>query len=173
MKKIYLDMDGVLVNLDKALIDHVGHSWILPSQEMWDLIRKKVPQLFLVADPFEGAHEFVRIIEGIAVKHGYEIEILTAVPSMVSFVDAPTQKQQWIREKFPILLPYKFNIGPFAVDKQRFAREGDILIDDSTMNISQWIRAGGIGINHVNQEISLTILTCYLKHQVLLLPNHF
>lgn len=165
-KTIYLDMDGVIVNLDGVLHKKLGHAWELPSQEMWDLIRKKAPTLFIDADPMDDARHLVDVLLKFIKSYNVNLEILTAVPSMVSFDGAPDQKQEWLRTHFPELTEYKFNIGPHAKDKQTFCKPGDVLIDDSHMNIDQWRSRGGVGILHTNTVKTLDTLWWYLNYDV-------
>lgn len=46
----------------------------------------------------------------------------------------------------------KVNFGPYAKDKQYHCEVGDILIDDSSINIEQWRARGGIGILHTSTD---------------------
>jgi 5'(3')-deoxyribonucleotidase len=74
---------------------------------------------------------------------------------------AEQHKREWLANYYPHLLD-NFNIGPYAIDKQNHCKVGDILIDDSAMNISQWCAKGGVGILHVSAERSLKELNALL-----------
>lgn len=154
---IHLDMDGVLVNLDKYILDKTGLRFgDLPAKEMWAALRAGCYEMFRDADPMPDAHELVEHVMGLT-RYGFRIEILTAVPLFKSFPDAKAHKKEWLNKHFPELVG-GFKIGPFSKDKWRHARHGDILIDDRPLNIQQWNEAGGIGILHTSTRSTIDLL---------------
>lgn len=70
------------------------------------------------------------------------LEFLTALPHDYSVPLASYDKVLWAHEHFPDI-PVRF--GPFSYDKWRHCEPGDILIDDRSSNIAEWINAGGQG----------------------------
>lgn len=148
-------MDGVLVNLGHHIKTHTGYSFgELPAGKMWQLISKHAPDLFVASLPLPDASVLMNGVLEFANFNGLSVEILTAVPVLKSFPDATQQKQLWLDKYFPNH-GLKFKIGPFSKDKHKHASIGDILIDDSRMNIRDWTNAGGIAIHHVNALESL------------------
>ena len=147
MNKIYLDMDGVLADFEGTWEKLTGKKFsdYSSSKEFW-AIANHLQRMYRCLDFIHDAHILVEGVNSYRPK--YEIEVLTAIPLLECFANAEQDKKDWIDKHFPH--NWKFNIGPYAVDKQKFARSGDILIDDKKRNIDQWIAAGGIGILHVS-----------------------
>lgn len=159
MNTIHLDMDGVLADLNTEVRKATGYVWgELPSKKMWQLIRTNNPTLFLDARPLPDSFELVEGVLEYAVKYGMQVEILTAIPVLTSMPTAEMDKRLWLSENFPELIPKKFKIGPHAKDKHKHAVLGDILIDDSHLNIRDWAKVGGVAIMHKNAQESLNQL---------------
>lgn len=154
-KKIYLDLDGVLVNFLGAVFSTTGYHWgQISSSKMWKLIAAENPRIFLNADPMCYAEKLVQFVQQFAADRNLEIEILTAIPVGKLLPTAADDKRNWVYNHFPNL-NYGFNIGPLASDKFKFAKAGDILIDDSHLNIRDWNKSGGIGIHHVSADSTI------------------
>lgn len=159
MKTIHLDLDGVLVNFTDAVFDVTGHRWgEMSSTKIWKKIRARAPDIFAIAKPMPDANVLVDGVLEFADRHGMVVEILTAVPLLETFSQAEADKIRWIELNFPVLTSRKFKTGPKATDKHKHAEVGDILIDDSHLNIRDWARVGGIPIHHVSAEESLSRL---------------
>lgn len=167
MLTVYLDMDGVLADFDKKAIELVGKRlYDFPtSKEGWDAINH-VPEIYSLLEPMPDADELVNGVFQLQSDYDYcfNVGVLTAIPKIGRIPDAKIHKREWIRNYYPALL-MDFNIGPHAVDKQKHCRPGDVLIDDSGMNIPQWNNAGGYGILHTSAVISLVKLEDYLKNK--------
>lgn len=159
-KILNLDLDGVIVDLDTLVRERTGTHWKEQpsSSKMWAIIREVIPDMFVIANPMKDAKQLVAGVLAFADENGLTVEILTAVPKLATFPQAVEQKKQWLSMHFPELAALKFKIGPHAVDKQKHAGPGDILIDDNHMNIEQWDAAGGIAIYHKNATSSLAAL---------------
>jgi hypothetical protein len=95
---------------------------------------------------YPGAIEFVEKVETLAREHGCLSRFLTAVPMLLEFPSGDQEKKLWV----PDILGSRSEvvIAPFSKDKVNHCRPGDVLIDDSGLNIAQWSGAGGIGILH-------------------------
>lgn len=149
---IYLDMDGVLADFDDAARRALGtdnsYKWefvhgteafwrILDSDPMFWHLMKPMPDLKILWS---------------AVKE-LRPEVLTALPSNKSERVA-LAKREWIRRV----------LGDAAVhtcltkEKPRFCKEGDILVDDRTVNEKAWRDAGGRFILHQNAMSTISIL---------------
>lgn len=168
IRTIWLDFDGVLVDMYNTLKQKTGYTFgELPSNAIWSLINEKAPNIFLESPPMPDAHELVSGVEEFADKHGIEIQFLTAIPLRKSMPTAEQQKKDWIKIHFPDLAARaKFNIGPHARDKHKHAKISDILIDDSFLNIRDWSNVGGIAIHHVNAKESLNRLSvAFFRHR--------
>lgn len=129
MKKIlYIDMDGVIANFDKAINKIVpdlplgdGHDYEIRSK-MVDKIVTPLNQFFQELEPIEGAIEAVEIL-----KDKYDVYFLSTPMSAVSH--SYTGKKEWIEKHF----------GEWANKKLILTHRkdlciGDILIDDRHRN---------------------------------------
>jgi hypothetical protein len=61
---------------------------------------------------------------------------------------------KWVEEYFPDI-PVHF--GPYSEDKRDHCWPGDILVDDRSTNIAQWINAGGVGIQVKDRDVAAAI----------------
>ena len=143
--KIYLDMDDVVADWMPAARAIVNRSWEygerIPDSD-WNKVRAK--QRFYRDLPIKpGAHELVEYCRKLLANGQIEgLEFLTALPHDYSIPLASYDKVLWATERFPDI-PVRF--GPFSHDKWRHCQAGDILIDDRTSNITEWIGVGGQG----------------------------
>ena len=135
----------------------------LPSRtDGWVALGDHKLDMFAKLDPLPDAHVLVQGVVEAAEAYGYQVGVLTALPKLGRVPNAEQHKREWVEKHFPELLE-NFRIGPYAEDKQHHYQEGDILIDDSTMNIPQWLAKGGCGILHTSAEKSLAELRAYLE----------
>ena len=66
------------------------------------------------------------------------------------------QKKDWVSKYYGD--QWHVDVVP-KKDKQNFAHDRGILIDDTKLNIDQWQAAGGIGIFHIGSDFQTTIKT--------------
>lgn len=165
MTRIYIDMDGVLANFDERMVLTFGKHFNelgASSKERWEIISTHCQDIYSTLHPLPDADQLVTGIIDVCTEYGYIPSVLTAIPKYGRIPNAEIHKRRWIYEHWPILLE-NFFIGPHAVDKQLHCTPGDILIDDSHLNIPQWNAAGGIGILHTSAANSLNILHIHIK----------
>ena len=160
---IHLDMDGVLADFE-------GYWFKLTGRRCADYDRKEFweeavqyPNIYWELSPMKDSRFLVDNIKDMIKGKDIQIEILTALPSMAEFPLAAKHKEAWVKKHFSG--KWKFKTGPFAVDKQKHAKPGDILIDDKSRNIDQWIAAGGTGIIHTSAAKTIHILKDILKRK--------
>ena len=138
--KIYLDIDGVLVDFD-------GGFKKLTGQYPNDFERKY------------GTEEFWRQIPTDTTKFWKELEWMPDGKQLFQYTEkykptllsAPSKAQtskQGKREWRDINIPGVKLILKGAKFKHEYAKPNHILIDDRADNIERWISAGGIGIEH-------------------------
>jgi hypothetical protein len=155
MKRIFLDMDGVVADFDRYARDAVGYS--TPGGARYpDSDWKKIaanPRLYARLGVCPGAHDFVAEVSRIARDTNRELLFLTAIPRGNDTPWAFWDKINWAERHFPGI-PVWF--GPYSRDKQHHARPGDILIDDRDSNIREWAAAGGIAIQN-NADLVSTL----------------
>jgi hypothetical protein len=150
-------MDQVLANFDLEIKRRFGRSFEYlgdTAQDRWDLIGTNCHELYAHLESMPDADELVSGVLEFCSRRNLRVGVLTAIPTLLPLQEAVQHKKDWIRARYPELLPC-FNIGPLSRDKQKFARLGDILIDDRPLNILQWDIAGGIGIQHFTAEQTL------------------
>lgn len=157
--KIYLDMDNCITNFDKRVLEILGKpmSAFPKAKVAWEAMGDKLDTLFLDLEPMPDAQLLVDEVFSIAKYYQYSVGVLTAIPKVIEVPLAAEHKKQWLSKHFPQLLE-DFNIGPYAIDKQNHCVPGDILIDDSILNIPQWTAKGGYGILHTSANRSIQLL---------------
>lgn len=164
---IYCDMDGVLADFDKGLmqLSNGKNSFEFYKesnpQGMWNLIRDQsdngikfwatLPKIEPDADML---WKFINSL-------GYTVKILSSTASRQSKINsADIGKRTWLSTKL-IPVPQEENI--ILVDssdakRQYAAGPNHILIDDRPKNISQWRSAGGVAIEHKNATQTISEL---------------
>lgn len=158
MKKVYVDLDGVLADFDHGIYNLMGKyplennnspSDLIADAEMWKAI---IDVGNFYAD-LRVCDDAMKLWDYITSK--YDTEILTAVPSRFSIPRAEEQKREWVAKHLGS--DVKMNIGPYSKDKKNFAKPGYLLIDDRADNIDGWIKNGGTGILHIYNDIDTTL----------------
>ncbi len=158
IKKIYIDMDGVLADFDRGVVELAGG--VLPYEkngkkvgigsEMWEKVRQ-IDNFYDKLECMPGAKE---MFDSIYAEYGDKCEILSGIPKPKrGIVTAKEDKINWagrmLSEKLVVNAVYK-------EEKIRFCTGRDcILIDDFQDNIDNWETAGGTGILHINAEETL------------------
>ena len=152
--KIYCDMDGVLTNFEERFEHFSGmHPQAYESkfgtEQFWHLIDTKIGVKFWVGMGWmpQGRQlwDFIK---------PYQPDLLTS-PSRHD--TSRLGKNLWVKNQ---LNPKLKVIFAYSADKQRYANENSILIDDKKSNIDEWASKGGIAIrckdgdvNHVIEKL--------------------
>lgn len=164
---LYIDMDGVLADLDEGLrshhnlADHVRLSLGEKQQNWLDALRP-----FTDADGFANLkilNEMAWMVSDFVQQKWMRCEILT---SHGSFYYDPRivgyQKRLWLMKHFKYsLASIPFNLVHSGVAKAAYAHGGHILIDDTLRNCQAFEEAGGTAF-HV-QEGESAELQAFLK----------
>jgi hypothetical protein len=144
--KIYCDLDGVLADFDKGVKKLTGkYPHEQPSKDMWKAIYS-VPDFFQSLDWIPEGKNLWNYIKA------WNPAILTGLPASA---DGAKQKQFWCANHLGGNVPV---IVCRSVDKQKYADQMSVLIDDRKDNIVQWRAMGGIGILHQTLPKTLTQL---------------
>lgn len=143
--KIYCDMDGVLVDFNRAFEKLSNGVYSRTYEEkhgkkaFWDLISK------------EGAKFWSEMHW---TKDGKKLWDYINHPT-TELLSAPSQemssrvgKARWVGKNLPGVI---LNLE-LAKDKKLYASPNNILIDDHPLNISDWINEGGIGVLHTSAK---------------------
>ena len=137
-------MDGVLSDFDSWKNKYFNHAPPQDNKKFWEEA-EKCKELFWRLEPMPDYMVLMTYLYSLNVP----LSILTALPRKSSMPEAEEEKKRWIRK---YLGDIEFNVGPYAVDKQRRSGAGQVLIDDKQINIDQWKAKGGIGILHTSAE---------------------
>ena len=153
IKKIYLDMDGVLCNFERRYFELYNE---LPGSMRdrkqfnvhWDdFIATKQ---FETLEWYSGGKELVKYCSELDIP----IELLSSSGGMKYHTEVERQKCVWLDKNG--LGKLKANIVSGRKLKAEFATPETILIDDTYDVIQLFISAGGIGIHH--KEIGNTLM---------------
>ena len=149
--KIYVDMDGVLVNFNKGFKDLEG---ISPDEYIdkyskgafWKTLLKH-PRFFKDLEWMPDGKELWNFVKQ------YNPTILSAPVSEKNMPHCKEDKTNWIKnhigDNVEIILDE---------DKGAYANENDILIDDREKNINEWQAADGVGILHTSTADTISKL---------------
>lgn len=144
--KIFVDLDGVVADLDKHVLELTGKTF--PQlrkndnddgfQNFVDSEREQGNSIFGDLDLMPDAQQLWDYI----VKYKPSILTATGVPE----AQAIAEKIRWVMEN---LSGYdKIYTVKKSIFKAEYAKPNHILIDDRMKSIEPWRKAGGIGIEH-------------------------
>jgi len=144
MITLYLDMDGVLCNFDKAYRSLRTHA------TDGKRFRAAVME-YKIFEDLEFMPDTQELLNYVTKLESINIEILT---SMGTFEvdqgnEAKMQKQKWL-DKWNI--PYKANFVRSKEEKSKYAHDRAILVDDSPGCINPFNLKGGHGILHTRSS---------------------
>lgn len=150
MIKLYLDMDGVLADFNKA------YTVYDPHKEDRKKFRSAVID-FKIFENLDFMPDTQELLNHVGKLHGIEIEILTSMGTHDPFQgdEAKRQKMLWLNKKN---IPYRANFVRSKEEKAQYATPTSILIDDSSGCIGPFIAAGGHGILHSHSSETNRIL---------------
>jgi len=153
MKKLYLDLDGVFANFDKAVKSLTGFKYADNPALAWSFI-DKVDNFFLTLEPLP---EAIKLFKEINNRIVVPVTMLTALPMITNKLDtAANDKRTWIAK----YLSPEINVicANSWAEKKKYCKYNDVLVDDSARNIADWVRSGGEGILHFNNDIDYTLI---------------
>ena len=147
MITLYLDMDGVLCNFDKA--------YRAFDPEKAD--RKKFRDAVFIHKIFEDLefmHDAQELLNYVSKLDDINIEILTSMGTYDERQghEAKMQKIYWLNKNN---IPYKPNFVRAKQEKANFAHDSAILVDDSIGCITPFAGKGGHAIHHSRSSDSI------------------
>ena len=144
MITLYLDMDGVLCNFDKA------YRAFDPQKEDRKKFRESV-MTYKIFEDLEFMPDAQELLNYVSALENINIEILTSMGTYdeVQGTQAKYQKMHWLN-KYNI--PYKANFVRAKQEKANFAHDRAILVDDSSGCINPFNVKGGHGILHTKSS---------------------
>jgi hypothetical protein len=147
---LYLDMDGVLADFNKAYTKYD------PLKEDRKRFRQAVLD-YKIFEDLDFMPDTQELLNHVSRLHGVRIEILTSMGTHDPFQgnEAKRQKQLWLNKHN---IPYKANFVRNKQEKSQYATPTSILIDDSVGCIAPFNAAGGHGILHKHSSETIRIL---------------
>lgn len=149
--KIYLDMDGVLVNFNKGYYDLTGidiTNNYLKGNKFWNPIHKKGEKFWYNLEWLDDGKKLYDYLEK------YKPELLSAPSKNIS---SSIGKQKWVDFNLPGV---KLNLCPSNL-KYKYSDFNHVLIDDRKDIIDKWNEYGGIGILYTSFNECLKELQNY------------
>lgn len=159
---IFVDLDGVLVDLVAGLSEKVGKQL---SQERTDeftetfystiqnMNRAQVAQFYSKLPPTKDCMKIWDAVKG------YKAKILTSVSKTVGAIYG---KELWCCTNLGIVSDYVY-CSYDSNEKQYYASPKSLLIDDYKRNIDQWKAAGGTAIHHVDADSTIQQVREFLE----------
>jgi hypothetical protein len=143
--KLFVDLDGVLVDFDKQAAD-IGFTQAdlndsKGKARFWHNVGKMARHGFEfwgVMDPMPDMAVLWNYIKG------RSPEILSATGHVGN---AAEEKHKWVKQHLGVI---PVHLVRKSHDKAAFAAPNHILIDDRAKSIDPWVAAGGIGILHTS-----------------------
>ena len=151
MITLYLDMDGVLADFNKAYTKLRTGAPDNPERfRAAVMVHKILEDLDFMPDTQQLLNHVSRLKD-------VNVEILTSMGTFDPFrgEEAKRQKLLWLNKKN---IPYRTNFVRSKPEKSKYAHDHAILIDDSIGCISPFIEKMGHGILHVNATDSIRLL---------------
>ena len=148
MTTLYLDMDGVLCNFDKAY-----KALRTGAEDNPKRFRAAVID-FRIFEDLEMMPDTKELLNHVS-KLNVKIEILTSTSTHDPFQgsEAKAQKQHWLNKHN---IPYKANFVRSKPEKAEYATPKSILIDDSIDCVKPFEFAGGHGILHTSAKKTIS-----------------
>jgi len=143
IKTIFLDMDGVLVDFNKAVCDKFHLPYPPQTYEFFPEIRLQVNNICTATfwNNLEWMYDGCDILQAVLDKiHLSRIYLLTT--PMLN-LESASGKMMWIDGNLPEFIK---RIIITQAPKRLLARPDTLLIDDKDENIDEFIEAGGHGI---------------------------
>ena len=140
--KIYVDMDGVLVDFDKQITHYNLDKYDKGNSKIWLIIRRIGPKFWSTMKWMPDGRTLWNALKP------YKPTILSAPPIPKDAV-ATEGKSEWVKRELGGV--------PYIIEKRKelYAKPNAILIDDMVKNVDKWRQAGGIAILHKNTASTL------------------
>lgn len=146
MRKLFLDLDGVLADFDRGVRLVTGKTpEELSAAEMWRALAR-APDFFGTLAMMRDAQVLWEFCKP------HAPTILTGLPRGDW---AQAQKRRWVAKHLGSEVPV---ITCLSHEKARWSGPGHVLVDGRAHLREAWVRAGGVFIHHVNAARSIAQL---------------
>ena len=152
--KIYVDLDGVMADLDKHVKEITGKSFEelrASGSGFTEFVKNQRDQGFTVFDELDKMPDADQLWNYVV---QYDPTILTATGYPEA--KAKAEKIRWVHDNLHGFDGILTTIS--GADKHKYAAPNHILIDDREKAILPWREAGGIGILHTSAADTITEL---------------
>lgn len=162
IRKIYLDMDGVIADFVK------GYKQLNNMEPREAEKNKKFDHFFdefIAAGKFAnlemmpGAQQLISFLNHLYMNYSIPTEILSSTANQERFDEISRQKNIWLQKH---CINFKPNYVPGKRLKYKFATTDSVIIDDTLSVIEDWRKAGGIAIWHKDVTTTVAQLKMYL-----------
>jgi len=148
-RKVYVDMDGVIADFFQALELKYGVQHWKDIDIDQSILELKGTDFFGTIPKFKTSDKLISYISNLTKGEW----IILSSPLRYDNKNSAFWKRHWLD---------KHNYNPsdaiFTGRKEKYAKGGNILIDDKPNNIAKWVDKGGIGILYQANENSLDYL---------------
>ena len=160
MKKIFVDLDGVLSDFNKRYKELFG---VTPAEarilkhsyrDYW--VEFILKNSFAELDLHEGAEELIQYLRSL--KAG--VHVLTSSGGFDYHGPVQQQKMNWLAKHGILWAPI---VVPGRSYKAAFADSNSILIDDTFSNIEDFIAKGGQAIHHTDVTTTIAFVDDWMK----------
>lgn len=170
IKKIFLDMDGVICECVPAFVhlaEQTGLPLSYPLASAHDTSDQRLfyefveRGLFATLPPMHDLPYLLSELEAIRHEYGITIEMLTSINTLDETTAQKTveQKKAWLKQHG---INYAFNFVNISFQKGDFATPDSVLIDDSATPIEHFLMNGGKTIAHLNAHDTIEHLRAML-----------
>jgi len=152
---IYCDMDGVLTDFEKSIKDGFLNDWNKKH-------KTKIKDGWAF-DAKYGKNKFWSSVDKLGLSFWSDMAwtkdgkiLWNYLKDMnINILSKPSQNKK-SKEGKNIWCERELNLKPIlSNNKEKYANENSILIDDLPKNINKWVDAGGIGILHKNTKTTI------------------
>ena len=160
ISRIFLDMDGVIADFTKRYKELYNmEPREAEKHKQFDKLFTEfiATGQFATLDLMDGAMDGIEFLR----KAPVPTQILSSTANEARYDAISRQKKIWLNTHNITFTP---NFVPGKRHKWKFATPDSIIIDDTESVISDWNKAGGIGIHHRNwNETSAILSLCIAK----------
>lgn len=143
MRRIFVDLDGVMSDFDGFFLQQFGiETKDVTKKEMWQKIHG-YDRFFLKLPVMAGAYTLYE-----AIPYELDVAFLTSAGTS-NYAHVAEQKKLWVQEyidRDALVICVKDGLDKASMVQNK----GDILIDDWRLNCEAWEAAGGVAIKYEN-----------------------